>query len=401
MKFSRQNARAHLVRFCGAVALLSATIDIGCSPDRLLQPDSNGDVTTLQGKQSSLAGLGAPVPISFETYDQSQQVVHPTAVAFATPWHGERFWLALTPYPNGDSRVENPSVFASETGDAWAVPSGVTNPVAQTTRGYLSDPDLSYDPTRDELRLYYREVIQSHHGRKKPRHKADVVYLSRSTDGTHWSAAQQLFVDSGRFVVSPAVARRGDTDWKMWLIDAGKAGCNARETRVLLRQSTDGIAWSSAQTVSLSQPGFLPWHIDVQYVSQLGEYWALVTAYPRGWACTSSSLFLATSVDGVHWHTFSSPVLSRGGIPQFSANVYRSSLAFEPDGKSLTIWLTGATTVKRGDHRRPPVLRWSAAVWHTHSAALLAHVRVERVAPALADSEPWFLRRLAIDNALP
>jgi hypothetical protein len=149
------------------------------------------------------------------------------------------------------------------------------------------------------------------------------------------------------------------------------------------------------------QPGFLPWHLDVQYVPQLNAYWALVAAYRRGSACTTSSLFLATSSDGVDWKTYPSPVLERGALPQFSANVYRSTFAFEPDGNSLTLWLTGATTVQRGERRKAPVLRWSAAVWHTQRLALLEHVRLERQASAMADSEPSFLRRLAVENALP
>ena len=281
------------------------------------------------------------------------------------------------------------------------MPSGVTNPVATTSRGYLSDPELTYDPTADELRLYYREVVQFRRGHKKPRHQADVVYLTRSSDGSHWSVPKAVVSDVGRFVVSPAVARRAEGDWSMWSVDAGRAGCNARDTRILLRRSTDGITWSLPSTASFVQPGFIPWHLDVQFVPQLNEYWALVAAYPRGSGCTASSLFLATSTDGVKWKTYASPVLARGALPQFSANVYRSTFAFEPNGTTLTIWLTGATTVERGNQRNSPRLRWSAAVWRTQAQALLEHVRIERRAPVVADSEPSFLRRLAAENALP
>jgi hypothetical protein len=188
----------------------------------------------------------------------------------------------------------------------------------------------------------------------------------------------------------------------MWSVDAGKSGCTARNTRVTLRRSTDGVGWSHPVAVSLSQPGFVPWHLDVQYVPQLNQYWALVAAYPRGWSCTASSLFLATSSDGMHWTTYASPVLARGALSQFSANVYRSTFAFEPDGNTLTMWLTGATTVKRGGRRNAPVLRWSAAVWHTQRQALLDHVGTQRgvIAPP-PEAEPSVLRQLAIDNLLP
>jgi hypothetical protein len=371
-------------------------LQLGCSADRVIVPN-DGEVSL-----EDLSLLGQPTPIDFETYDNSRQVVHPSAVAFTQPWHGQRFWLALTPYPNGDSHVENPSVFGSATGNAWSVPAGLVNPVAHTSRGYLSDPELAYDPASDELRLYYREVVEVRHRKEKPKHKADVVYLTRSTDGVHWSPATAITNDVGHFVVSPTVARRADGDWKMWAVDAGNAGCTSKSTRILLRHSVDGVIWSVPTPLAFTQPGYLPWHLDVQYIPQLGAYWALVAAYPAGSACTSSSLFLATSTDGEHWTTYPSPVLARGTIPQFSTNVYRSTFAFEPNGNDLTIWLTGATTVKRGDHRKPPVLRWSAAVWHTRADALLDHVRIERRGrPAPTDSEPSFLRRLATENALP
>ena len=399
MLFARHHTRAPLHWALGAAAFLGVMWATGCSTDKAVSPTSDGDVL-LQSDSLYTVALGKPVPIEFETYENSRQVVHPSAVAFPSTWNGQRFWLALTPYPNSDSRVENPSLFSSDDGESFTVPSGVTNPVARTDRGYLSDPDLAFDPTANELRMYYREVVE-HRRHKRTHHRADVVYVTRSTDGVQWSTPQALVADIGHYVVSPAVARRADGDWKMWAVDAGQAGCVSRDTRIVLRRSTDGIGWSMPIAVSFSQPGFVPWHLDVQFVPQLNAYWALVAAYRRGSACTASSLFLATSADGVDWKTYPSPVLERGALPQFSANVYRSTFAFEPDGNSLTLWLTGATTVQRGDHRRAPVLRWSAAVWHTQRLALLEHVRLERQAPAVADSEPSFLRRLAVENTLP
>jgi hypothetical protein len=397
---ARHPARARYSRFLGAV-FVGTALGVGCSADRAFEP-SDGDVSLAPASAEEIRLIGQPVPIEFATYENSRQVVHPSAVAFSQPWHGQRFWLALTPYPNSDSHVENPSLFGSTTGDAWSVPNGLRNPVAKTTRGYLSDPELAYDPTADELRLYYREVVEAHHRGNKPKHKADIVYLTRSSDGVHWSAAAALTNDVGHFVVSPTVTRRADGDWKMWAVDAGRAGCNSKDTRIILRRSVDGVAWSVPTRVAFAQPGYLPWHLDVRYVPELGSYWALVAAYPVGTACTVSSLFLATSADGVHWTTYASPALARGAIPQFSTNVYRSTFAFEPNGNDLTIWLTGATTVKPGDHRRPPVLRWSAAVWHTHADALLQYVRTaQRDLRIPADSEVSILRRLATDNALP
>jgi len=397
---ARHHARAQISMLLGAFAVAGANFAVGCSGDRLLQPSSDGDVT-LSTPEFSDASLGHPVPIDFATYEKSNQVVHPAVASFPSAWHGQRVWLALTPYPNGDSHVENPSLYASASGDVFSVPTGITNPVATTSRGYLSDPDLAYDPAADELRMYYREVVESRRGREKPKHRADIVYLTRSKDGINWSPAMPVVTDMGRFVVSPAVARQSDNDWKMWAVDAGHTGCAAKHTQIVLRRSLDGVTWSAPTPVAFTQPGYLAWHLDVQYVPAFNAYWALVAAYPQGMSCTASSLFLATSIDGMHWTTYASPAVPRGAIAQFSANVYRSTFAFEPDGDALTIWLTGATTVKRRNHRKPPELRWTAAVWHTHREALLQHVRTERKTFSPVDSEPSFLRRLAIENALP
>lgn len=394
---ARHNARARFATIIGAATLISAAAAVGCSSDKIFEP-ANGEASLSTPTEFEV--LGRPVPIEFETYEKSRQVVHPSAVSFPSQWHGQRLWLALTPYPNGDSHVENPSLYGSTTGDDWRVPDGITNPVATTTRGYLSDPDLAYDPTTDELRLYYREVVELHRGKDRPMHRSDVFYLTRSGDGRTWSAPQAVVTVQGHFAVSPTVARRADGDWKMWAVDAGRRGCTAKQTHISLRRSVDGVTWSVPVHVAFAQPGYLPWHLDVQWVPEMGAYWALVAAYPAGTACTASSLFLATSVDGVNWTTYASPVLARGALPQFATNVYRSTFAFEPNGR-MTIWLTGASTVKRGEHRKAPVLRWSAAVWHTHSQALLEHVRIARTAAAAIDTQPSFLQRMATANALP
>ncbi len=137
MLFARHHARARSKLLF--TALLCGALGVGCSNDRIVQPSRDGEVflagTPFGGSSNA---LGAPVPIEFETYESSKQVVHPSAVMFPSTWHGQRFWLALTPYPNSDSRVENPSLYTSATGESWGIPAGLRNPIARTERGYLS-----------------------------------------------------------------------------------------------------------------------------------------------------------------------------------------------------------------------------------------------------------------------
>ena len=42
--------------------------------------------------------------LTIPTYDGSGQVTEPDIVFFDSPWHGFRYWLAFSPYPNGFQR---------------------------------------------------------------------------------------------------------------------------------------------------------------------------------------------------------------------------------------------------------------------------------------------------------
>src|SRR5438093_1338690 len=51
-----------------------------------------------------------PLELVVPTYDGSGQSVHPDIVAFPDSWSGAYYWMAMTPYPNGDPTYENPSL---------------------------------------------------------------------------------------------------------------------------------------------------------------------------------------------------------------------------------------------------------------------------------------------------
>ena len=63
----------------------------------------------------------AATPLTLSTYDGSGQVVHPSVLDFgqglvkpgSTSWNGYRYWMAITPFPNGNSDHENPCLYAS------------------------------------------------------------------------------------------------------------------------------------------------------------------------------------------------------------------------------------------------------------------------------------------------
>ncbi len=293
-------------------------------------------------------------PLHFETYDGSGQVVHPDVPSLAAAGITGEQLLVLTPYPYGDETKENPSVFGSTDPLGWHPVKGVRNPVAVPRAGYLSDPDLVFDPATGRYDLYYRRVDEENE-----------IFRAESVDGVTWSPPVRVAHGPNHEIVSPAVVRRGDGDWFMWSVNAGR-GCAAPATRVELRRSPDGIAWSSPQPVQLDQPGYSAWHIDVQWIPARAEFWAVYNVKTPG-TCATTALYLATSVDGVHWQTHPAPVLAAGASRAFEDIVYRSTFAYDPSSDVITLWYSGARYTA-GEYV------WSAAVQQRTRTELFASI---------------------------
>ena len=273
--------------------------------------------------------LDVIVPLTLETYDHSGQTVHPDFVAMGPEWTYARDYLFITPYPNGNAQLENPSIYESLDFLRWTAPGGVANPIAAPPEGYYSDPDAVFVPDRNELWLYFRQVTN-----------ANVVRLTTSRDGVTWSTPVEVARAPNHQLISPTVVRRGPNEWLMWAVN-GNVGCSGADATVELRRSMNGTVWSSPEPVSLSQAGVFPWHIDVEWIPSREEYWALYNVKTPG-TCTTGAVYLATSPDGLHWRTYPSPVLAQGAVPELRDVVYRSTLSFDAASDAVTLWYSGA-----------------------------------------------------------
>lgn len=309
-------------------------------------------------------GVGEIRLLTFETYDGSGEVVHPDVPARESLRLTPAWFLVLTPYPNGNAYRENPSVFASRDVFDWHPPAAVQNPIARPHAGYLSDPDVVYDPDARTFDLYYRGVDTD-----------NAIHLTRSSDGVSWTAPVVVARAANHDIVSPAVVRRAVNDWWMWSVRSG-SGCEAAKTRVELRHSTDGLRWSAPRDVQLSQPGFSVWHLDVQWIPARAEYWAIYNVKTPG-TCATPALYLATSVDGERWSTHPSPVLARGALHAFDDIVYRSTFDYDPATDLVTFWYSGA----RYDDG---IWVWRAAVQQRQRKELFASL--DRPAPPVTDT---------------
>jgi hypothetical protein len=244
--------------------------------------------------------------------------------------------------------------------------------------------------------MYFRESYF-----RRDAHLGDRVMLTKSADGAQWSKPTYAFGTIARYILSPSVAIGPDGTWRAWTVDAGSVGCSARSTFVTVRRSADGMRWSrKRRRVSLDQSEQIIWHIEVQYIAPRGEYWALLAAYPRTASCTATQLYLATSPDGETWTTYPTPLLSRGAIPEFEANVYRSTLVYDQAADAVTFWFSGARLVPTGLDE-PYLLRWSAATGRVTTAGLFARVRAPASPAPSAELEPAALRAIAERNAVP
>lgn len=325
--------------------IVRATWTLGATTGRHVVTATLGNtIVTFRATAVEPLSLGAVRHLRLATFDGSGQLVHPDVARVPRGWATARRFLAITPYPGGDSQRELPSIYQSGDPIEWDPPDGLTNPVVKPWKGYLSDPDLLFEPHRRELWMYYRHVS-----------KRNSVFLTVSADGTHWSKPVRVASAPNHELVSPAVVRVADGNWHMWAVNAGGSGCKAETTIVDHRTSTDGLHWSAPKTVDVSGPNALPpWHIDVLWVPEVQQFWALYNEKPS-LTCATPALRLATSSDGITWTQHPTPVLRAGVIPEFRDIVYRSTLEYDARTDMVTFWYSGA----RADGES---WTWSAAV---------------------------------------
>lgn len=210
----------------------------------------------------------AKQPLQTPTYDGSGQVVHPSIIDFfnefgINAWSGYRYWMVLTPYPYGQNRFENPSLYASNDGLSWVVPPNITNPLDTSSggldKGFLFDPEMIFNPDCNQLWIYYRfadsHVLKMH----LIKINQDLTMTKPVTimEQSPWSQRDNRHR-------SFCIWRESAVRWHMW----GGGGEAVSPYNTYYFFSTDGICWGKPQRVVNEQGldpfqavGLSNWHM--------------------------------------------------------------------------------------------------------------------------------------------
>ncbi|MFI7681000.1 DUF2341 domain-containing protein [Actinophytocola sp. NPDC049390] len=272
--------------------------------------------------------LNAPSPSTTPTYDGSGQAVHPDVVHFPQGWNGFRYWMAETPYPGSNDKLENPSILVSNDGLRWSVPPGGVNPLVPTPPcDHNNDPDMLYNDATGELWMYYldtRRAKQCAGHESKPYYDHNYLKLIRSSDGVHWTAPVVvvdwvLAIDP--LYIAPTIVKQGST-YHLWAVNSGTGAARTAS-------SANGLSFANSQAVYLADA---VWHFDVEFIPDRNEYWMFLD-YP---STPEGIIRFARSTNRVNWTTYANPALTYSG--GWDKSLYRSSFTFDPVTNQVRLW---------------------------------------------------------------
>ena len=196
--------------------------------------------------------------LTIPTYDGSGEAVHPDVydAGEGNTWNGYRYWMAMTPYPGGDASYENPSILASDDGETWVVPTGLTNPIEpQPGSGINSDPDLTMiDGT---LYCVWRWANPG---------TAAKFYCLSSTDGVTWGNKTEIVDDTTKGSdLSPSIVQVGSTFYMYTRRKGQNPSVFCRTASAITGP------WSEPVAVAGSGASDTSAHVDALYVPEDGE----------------------------------------------------------------------------------------------------------------------------------
>lgn len=255
--------------------------------------------------------------VDIPTYDGSNQLTHPKVLYFDKGWNGYKYWMAMTPYPNGNDTYENPSIVVSNDGDRWTVPEGLINPVSGIPTGskkgeHYSDPHLVMHGNTMELWYRYNPALHEKGKTGRADNKTNICYRKTSEDGIHWSDAE-IVLQRADGLLSPCIDYE-DGIYKIWY--------TSYKGKLYYSQSEDAHIWDTNVLCSASLPsGFQLYHQDI--IKNGNRYYLLQSAFKK--VNYTFDLFLYTSDDGINFYGMQQVCPDHNAALWKGVSLYRST----------------------------------------------------------------------------
>lgn len=228
-----------------------------------------------------------------ETYLAGKnQPTHPNVIKFDKPWHGYKYWMGYTPYPNGNGEEENPSIAASNDMYKWETPKNLANPIAdneETGCNELKDSQLIYRDDLDRLEMWYLGRVSKNLGGDG---ETLLLFRKTSKDGINWSKYKVMREFK---YVSPAIIWDGEK-YCVWGI-----GFDGQGTKGVFDyfESKDGTNWSDPVHCKIGNDSKTldMWHGNVTYNEKLKCYELVYTPL------SNQKVYYTTSKDKTNFDT--------------------------------------------------------------------------------------------------
>lgn len=318
--------------------LLSINVNSGRFDDFSFTSDTSTIGVT---DPDSVTATHAATPLTVPTYEGSGQLVHPKVLDMEVElgpgmtFGGYRYVMAFTPYPNSVDDHENPSIVASQDGDTWEVPAGLTNPITTlpAEADYHSDTHLVLSQDGTKVYCFYRRTVGTE----------TTLYHKSSTDLVTWSAETLVYVLAGT-ELSPSIVWDG-SQYRIYYL-SGTANGLAYRT---FADIDAPVVSSFVQCTVANLTPRIYWHGDVIRTAA-GEYQAVFMTHPE-----PGALVFGASADGESWAIGTNPFLEvDAGISWVDTSIYRSSFVRTAEGQwdlwypgksAAGVWRLGRTTM--------------------------------------------------------
>ena len=253
-----------------------------------------------------------------------EYLVHPSVLYIPEGLSGKKWWMAVTPYPNYNSKYEQPILYCGKTNDNtppvnWEFVGLIAEP---HSKGFNSDPNLFFDGKK--IWCFWKETKTENTNEGNNWH----CIMGRSYDGHVFGDIKKMADNNDQIlanVFSPTVMEVenrivmlatsfehervlgskfpfGRNHLALWILEKGlEQGCFIFESKVEQKYSTDFNYWH-AETYKVNSQCYLSLVTDEQ----------------------AKRILVGVSNDGLHYNYSDVPILS--SYANNLAGLYKASL---------------------------------------------------------------------------